>query len=105
MISHPNRLTPAEYLQWEARQQMRHEYINGGIFAMTGGSVSHNMLTLNMARTLADHIEPNNSPCRVFISLIDGHAVVTRLVPSGRPIPGSPSGRKPQRSTFVPWQK
>jgi Uma2 family endonuclease len=68
MVGHSHRFSPAEYLQWETRQQMRHEYVNGEIVAMTGGSVAHNAVTFNVARAIADHLERSDDPCRVFIS-------------------------------------
>lgn len=38
MISHPQPqlMTPQEYLEWEAQQSIKYEYINGQVFAMTG---------------------------------------------------------------------
>lgn len=44
---YPERMTPEEYLEWEATQELRHEYIDGEIIAMTGGSLPHNDITLN----------------------------------------------------------
>ena len=38
----PQKMTVDEYLEWEARQEIRHEYVDGEIFAMTGGSIPHN---------------------------------------------------------------
>jgi len=37
-----NFLTPEEYLAWEAEQQVRHEYIDGVVYAMAGGTIAHN---------------------------------------------------------------
>ncbi|MGB3508869.1 MAG: hypothetical protein WBA93_06440, partial [Microcoleaceae cyanobacterium] len=39
MIAQPQdyqKMTPEEYLEWEAQQEFRHEYVDGEIFAMTG---------------------------------------------------------------------
>lgn len=33
-----------DYLQSERDGQVRHEYVGGGIYAMTGGSVYHNRI-------------------------------------------------------------
>lgn len=35
-------LTPEDYLTWEAEQQIRHEYIDGEVYAMAGGTLPHN---------------------------------------------------------------
>lgn len=30
-------MTPAEYIAWEAEQPLKYEYIEGEVYAMTGG--------------------------------------------------------------------
>jgi Uma2 family endonuclease len=35
------RFTPEEYFTWEEQQLMRHEYINGEVCAMSGGTINH----------------------------------------------------------------
>lgn len=35
-------LTPEEYLAWEEKQIEKHEYIDGEVYAMGGGSVKGN---------------------------------------------------------------
>ena len=42
------RHTAAEYFALEARSEVRHEYFDGEIFAMAGGTKSHNLITQNM---------------------------------------------------------
>jgi len=39
MIAQPQHqlMTPQEYLEWEEQQPVKYEYINGEVFAMTGG--------------------------------------------------------------------
>jgi len=37
-------MLPVEYLEWESR----HEYLNGEVYAMTGGTLPHNSITRNM---------------------------------------------------------
>ncbi|MFN6326119.1 MAG: Uma2 family endonuclease, partial [Aphanizomenon sp.] len=34
-------MSPSEYLEWEEQQDIKHEYINGQVFAMTGGTIPH----------------------------------------------------------------
>jgi Uma2 family endonuclease len=62
----PQKMTVDEYLEWEARQEIRHEYVNGEIFAMTGGSIPHNDIALNLYRALYPHLRPRG--CRVNVS-------------------------------------
>lgn len=62
----PTRMTPSEYLAWEAAQQERHEYIDGEIFAMTGSRVAHNLIVGNAYMFLRQALR--GTPCRVFSS-------------------------------------
>ena len=50
MIAEPkfNYMTAQEYLDWEATQELRHDYIDGEVFAMTGGTIPHNLISLNL---------------------------------------------------------
>jgi Uma2 family endonuclease len=53
-----------EYLAWEERSPTRHEYVAGEVFAMTGATVRHNLITLNIARAL--HGAARKRGCRVL---------------------------------------
>ncbi len=44
----PPKMTVQEYLTWEPQQDIRYEYVNGKIFAMTGGTIPHNDIALNL---------------------------------------------------------
>jgi Uma2 family endonuclease len=44
--------TPADYLEFEVNADIRHEYINGEIVPMTGGTPNHNQILLNLAGAL-----------------------------------------------------
>lgn len=54
-----------EYLAFEARSPVRNEYIAGEIFAMTGASVRHNVIALNIASALRNHLR--GTPCRALM--------------------------------------
>ena len=58
MIASPQSqlMTPQEYLDWEEQQPIKYEYINGQIFAMTGGTIPHNDIALNLASALKNHL-------------------------------------------------
>src|SRR5512147_1522775 len=47
-----SRLTPAEYLSWEREQVDKHEYHEGDVFAMAGGSLRHNWIAGNVQSAL-----------------------------------------------------
>ncbi len=58
--------TPAEYFIWEEQQLCRHEYINGEVYAMGGGTQNHSRIALKCAILLENHFPEGN--CRVFNS-------------------------------------
>jgi Uma2 family endonuclease len=64
--SHSTKLTPAEYFAWEEQQLCRHEYINGEVYAMSGGTQNHSRIALKFAALLDNHLTDN--VCRVFNS-------------------------------------
>ncbi|MDF5732956.1 MAG: Uma2 family endonuclease [Rhizonema sp. PD38] len=49
-------MAPQEYLEWEEQQLVKYEYINGEVFAMTGGTIPHNDIALNLASALKNHL-------------------------------------------------
>ncbi|HNK33121.1 MAG TPA: Uma2 family endonuclease, partial [Plasticicumulans sp.] len=60
------RMSLAAFLDWEATQPERHEYVRGEVFAMTGASDRHNLVAGNLYMLLRTHLR--GSPCQVFIS-------------------------------------
>lgn len=62
----PSSMTIAEYLEWEPLQEIRYEYVEGTIIAMTGGSIPHNDIALNLYRTLYPHVRANG--CRINVA-------------------------------------
>lgn len=59
-------LPVADYLDGEQHSPIRHEYLGGQIFAMTGGSEAHNRIALNLASLLRFHLR--GSGCKTFIA-------------------------------------
>jgi Uma2 family endonuclease len=59
-------LSVEEYLRSEVSSEVKHEYLGGHTYAMTGASVTHNLITLNLASALKAHLR--GGPCRVFVS-------------------------------------
>ncbi len=62
----PLKMTVEEYLEWESQQEVRHEYVNGELFAMTGGTIPHNDIALNLYTALRPHLRTRG--CRVNVS-------------------------------------
>ncbi len=67
MIASPQQLlTSDEYLQMEAQSNVKHEYIDGQVYAMAGASDSHVTIAGNLFALLRSHVRV--SGCRVYIS-------------------------------------
>ncbi|MBD2529180.1 Uma2 family endonuclease [Nostoc flagelliforme FACHB-838] len=49
-------MSPHEYLKWEERQEIKYEYIDGEVFAMTEVTIPHNTIALNLASALKIHL-------------------------------------------------
>lgn len=60
------RLTPEEYLAFERQCEYKNEYYNGEVFAMTGASRRHNLITVNIGAELRQQLK--NGPCEVYAS-------------------------------------
>ena len=67
----PHWLSVADYLAFEECSEVKHEYINGEIYAMAGASARHNRITLNLASRLIGHLR--GSPCEVFVADVKLH--------------------------------
>jgi Uma2 family endonuclease len=69
----PTNLTPEEYFAWEEQQLEKHELIDGQVYAMTGGSKNHSLISVRLITLFANHLEGSgcetgNSDLRVNIA-------------------------------------
>jgi Uma2 family endonuclease len=64
LANDPLYITPEDYLAAEEISPIRHEYRDGEVFAMTGGTLNHSAIVLNLATTLKLHLR--GSGCRPF---------------------------------------
>lgn len=69
---HFPQFTPEEYFAWEEQQLERHEYIEGKVYAMSGGTIDHGNIAGNFLALLKAHLRGSgcrtlNSDCRVSI--------------------------------------
>ncbi|MEM6753672.1 MAG: Uma2 family endonuclease [Cyanobacteria bacterium P01_C01_bin.38] len=60
------KMTIEEYLEWEPQQEIRYEYVNGEVFAMTGGTIPHNDIILNFYTNLHPHLRPRSYKVNVL---------------------------------------
>jgi len=61
-----NKMTPQEYFDWEEKQPIKYEYINGRVFAMTGGTIPHNEIAINLTTALKNHLRGKG--CKVLMA-------------------------------------
>lgn len=59
-------LTEEDYLQYELAARVKHEYLDGQIYAMAGASENHNLITGNLFFHLRN--ATRGKPCQVFSS-------------------------------------
>lgn len=59
-------LTPDDYLQLEAESPIKHEYINGDVYAMAGATDAHVTIAGNLFALLRSHVR--GTGCRVYIA-------------------------------------
>jgi Uma2 family endonuclease len=61
-------ITAAEYLEGERKSDVRHEFVDGRIYAMSGASIRHNMIAGEAYSMLKDHLR--GGPCRTLIEAV-----------------------------------
>jgi Uma2 family endonuclease len=59
-------MTYAEYLQAEGKSPVRHEFLNGDVWAMAGGTPEHGALAASMTGELREALR--GKPCRIYSS-------------------------------------
>ena len=65
-ISH-NLVTPDTYLAHErSSSETKHEFVEGYVVAMAGGTISHGRMITSIARLIGNHLA--GQPCDVFVS-------------------------------------
>jgi Uma2 family endonuclease len=56
-----NHITVEEYLRGEKTSELKHEYIDGQVYAMAGASIKHNIINANIFGLLWSNL--NGQPC------------------------------------------
>ena len=59
-------MSAAEFLAWDETQTIKHEFLSGEVFAMTGAADAHVTVAMNVAMALRQHLR--GTPCRTFMS-------------------------------------
>lgn len=77
MAAHPQHwITPEEYLEIERAAEFKHEYFNGRMYLMPGGSYRHAKIGHNLSREIGNALK--NGPCEVV-----GTDLRVRVSPDG----------------------
>lgn len=50
-------LSPEEYFLWEEHQLEKHEYIDGQVYAMSGGSKNHSLISVRLITLFSNHLD------------------------------------------------
>ena len=58
--------TPEEYLEFDVNSEERHEFINGEVTCVAGGTPNHNQIALNLGGTL--NFELKRQPYHVYVT-------------------------------------
>ena len=66
MVALPQYLSVDDYLRLEAESPIKHEYIDGKVYAMAGANDSHVTIVGNLITLLRPHIR--GTGCRVYMS-------------------------------------
>ena len=66
IVKKVERISIDDYLRLEERGEQRHEYVNGMIYAMVGGTARHNVIATAISSALREHLR--GTPCTVFMS-------------------------------------
>lgn len=57
-------ISPEDYLKGEPLSEVKHELIDGHVYAMAGASANHERISVNILRKFGNHLE--NTPCEPF---------------------------------------
>jgi Uma2 family endonuclease len=59
------RMSFEEYLEFEEKTPIKHEYVGGELFAMSGATLRHNSISLNLASAFHAHLR--GGPCKAMM--------------------------------------
>jgi hypothetical protein len=65
-VPDPLFMTLEEFFKFEEHSKIRHEYVHGAVFAMSGASVAHERIRHRLVMAFGNHLI--SGPCQVFSS-------------------------------------
>lgn len=70
-------ITEEQYLKLERESELRHEYLHGEIFAMSGGTSNHNLISLDLSTEFNNRLR--GTPCNTYGSDMRIRVAATRF--------------------------
>lgn len=58
------KMSPSEFLEWERKEEFKHEYVDGEVLAMSGASINHNRVSSNIHGRIWNFLQ--DKPCEIF---------------------------------------
>lgn len=94
-------MSPAEYLALERGSEVKHEYADGEILAMSGGTFEHSATAANITRALGNALA--GSGCTVLTSDMRVHIPATGryVYPNASVVCGRPEFEDDKRDTLL----
>ncbi len=65
-IKYERLMSPREYLEWERKQELKHEYVEGFIITMQGASPVHNKILVNLITSVGSFL--SDKLCQLYPS-------------------------------------
>ncbi len=59
-------MTAEQYLEWEEKQPLKYEYMEGEVYTMTGGTLPHNDISFNFASALRNHLRSQSCKVQIY---------------------------------------
>ncbi len=89
-IPEARKMSPVEFLEWERQQESKHEYFAGEVVAMSGGSLAHSVIAVNVTGTLRQELRGTGcqtlqSDLRIWIAVWETFAYPDASVFCGKP--------------------
>lgn len=84
------KLTPTEYLEFERKSEIKHEYYNSKIFAVSGAERNHSKVVANLSGLVWQHLKGKNceiyaNDMRVFVPISGLYTYPDLVVVCGEP--------------------
>lgn len=101
MVAHPSPplMTVEEYLELEENSPIKHEYIDGHVYAMAGGTLDHGAIAANIIAHVHPHLR--GGPCRIYDSDVKVRLGPRRFVYPDASVTCDPRDRANGRATFI----